>query len=438
MPARPNVVLFITHDSGRHLSPYGINEVHTPYSQRLASEGVLFSNAFCTSPLCSPSRAACVTGRYPHQNGVMGLTADPTGAFDLYDGEAHAAALFGHAGYEAVLCGFEHETRDCAKAGFETLLCGQGRFNGGGDLRDYGNALDGWLKERPADRPFYLQIGCHETHRVYDRHDTQPDASNGVWMPPYLKDLDEIRQDMAGLQGAVRRLDEGLGAILAALAENGAAEDTIFVFTTDHGIDLPRAKGTCFDPGIETFLIVRYPAGDWGADRRQDEMISNVDILPTLLEACGIEIPTACAGQSFLPLLQGRAYTPNEAVFAEKTYHDTYDPIRCARTARYKYIRYFEVNIFEDLRLATMEQRHWWNTPWRRANREEALYDIEADPLEMKDVATRPEYAQAKGEMRRLLADWMRRTSDPLLDGPVSSPYYRAALEGLLDSETES
>ena len=433
---RPNVVVFITHDTGQHVSPYGIDTVHTPNCERLAREGVTFTRSFCTCPLCAPSRASLVTGRYPHQNGVMGLTGDPTGSFDLYATETHAAQHFADAGYESVLCGFEHETRDCTRVGFSRTFAGSGDwFNGGGDLLTYGDEIDQWLSQREAAddaRPFYLQIGCHETHRVWTQ-DAPPDDSLGVWMPPYLADVDDLRREMPEFQGSIRRMDAGLGRILAALDNHGVTDDTIFVFTTDHGIDIPRAKGTHYDPGIEVFLFMRYPR-TWQGNRRSDTLISNIDVLPTLLEACDIPVPGDVVGRSFLPLLAGDGgYTPNRYIFAEKTFHDTYDPTRAIRSDRYKYIRYFEVCIFQDLRLATMTQRHYWRDSWRRTSIEE-LYDLENDPLEMHNLADDPAYEKIKAELRRALVARMKETNDPLLNGPVASPRYSQALAELLAS----
>ena len=178
---------------------------------------------------------------------------------------------------------------------------------------------------------------------------------------------------------------------------------------------------------------MRYPR-EWPANRRCDALVSNVDVLPTLLEECGILVPAEIEGRSFLPLLNGSGdFAPNRYVFAEKTYHDTYDPTRAIRSARYKYIRYFEVCIFQDLRLATMTQRHYWRDPWRRTTLEE-LYDLTADPLEMRNLASDPTYEEIKLELRRALVDWMRATDDPLLEGPVSSPLYQQALEDLLQT----
>ncbi len=431
---RPNVVLFITHDTGQHVSPYGIDTVQTPNAERLSAEGVRFAQSFCTSPLCSPSRAACVTGRYPHQNGVMGLTGDQTGGFDFFRGEKHAAALFGAGGYESVLCGFEHETPHVGEVGFSKLIAGQGNwYNSGGDLRDYGRELTDWFGQRDKGQPFYLQIGCHETHHNWASFDTPPDESRGLWMPPYLKDLPELRQEMAQFQGAVKRLDEGLGSILEAFDRAGATENTIFVFTTDHGIDIPRAKGTMFDPGIGVFLFMRWAAGGWGAGRVVDEMVSNIDVLPTLLEACGLSVPINVAGRSFLPLLENRPYEPRTHVFAQKNYHDTYEPVRTVRTERYKLIRRFEVALMEDIRLATFTRGQYMHSVKR--SHDEELYDLQADPWEQNSLAQDPAHQPIVAELRRAMVREMRRTNDPLLHGPISSPYYRHRLEDLLGME---
>lgn len=434
MARRPNVLLFISHDTGMHLSPYGVATVHTPAAERLAAEGVRFAKSYCTSPLCCPSRAATVTGRYPHQNGVMGLTGERTGSFAFFAGERHAAAQFAAAGYESVLCGFEHESNTCREIGFERLMCGDGQWhNGGVDLEEYGPEIARWLAARDDDRPFYLQIGCHETHHDWLKN-TEPDDSLGVTMPSWLVDDEVVRDEMRAFQGAVRKLDRGIERILVALDAAGVADDTIVVYTTDHGIDVPMAKGTCRDKGIEVFLFMRYPGGGWRAGSVEEALVSNVDILPTLFEACGIEPTTDMAGRSFLPLLTGEgAFEPRDAVFAGKTYHDTYDPQRCVRTARWKYIRHFEVNIFQDLRLATVSRRGMWPGGVKGSTKRvsEELYDLGADPEEAVNLAGEPAHAATLDELRGRLLEHMTTTDDPLLRGPVASPHYARQLAQL-------
>jgi arylsulfatase A-like enzyme len=155
-------------------------------------------------------------------------------------------------------------------------------------------------------------------------------------------------------------------------------------------------------------------------------------VLPTLLEACGIDVPANVEGRSFLPLLRGEDYAPRQVLFAEKTYHDTYDPTRALRTERHKYIRYFEVCIFQDLRAATVPRVHWFREPEHARRRAvEELYDLEADPLEEHSLADDPDHAELLGELRGRLARWMRETDDPLLRGPVPSPYYAGRLSEL-------
>lgn len=438
MIRQPNVVLFITHDTGRFISPLGVRTVATPHCERLAHEGVTFTNVFSTAPLCSPSRASITTGTWPQQNGMLGLAADAFGGFTLDVARvSHAASLFQHAGYESVLCGFQHESQDCTSLGFSRFLSGPGtRTNGPLDSREHPAAIDRWLAERDRSRPFYLQIGSHETHLDWDAHDTTPDRSLGLTVPPFLHDLPEVREAVAALQGATRRMDDVLGAIMQVLESRGVAGETLFVFTTDHGMDLPMAKGTLYDPGIEALQLIRWPNGRIGQGSRIDTMLSHIDLLPTLLDACGIEAPPQCVGRSFLPLLRGDTYEPPDRIFAGKTFHDDYEPVRCVRSARWKYIRYFEAHFHHDLRTATIDRRHWVRDPARLKRRgHEELFDLQADPGETHNLAFDPAFDGALVDQRAALLAWMRAHHDPLLDGPVESPKYRKLREQLLHSE---
>ncbi len=423
--SRPNVFLFISHDTGQFVEPYGIRTVHTPTMNRLAREGIRFANSFGTSPLCSPSRGSCVTGRYPHQNGLDGLASwDEGRGHELNPDEKHIARLFAENGYESTLCGHVHESANSRALGFDTFLAGnEPRFNGGGNLLHFGDEIAQWLALRDSSRPFYCQVGCGETHAPY--RTAKPDRSKGVWAPPWLNDIDEVEESCAKLQGSVARLDQGIGNIIDAFEQAHVLDNTIVIVTTDHGIDLPRAKGTLYDKGIETFLFIRYPGGEWGRARTVEELASNIDILPTLCDACGIQTPDNVAGQSFLPLLKRKAsYKARDAIFAEKTFHNIYDPQRAIRTEKWKYIRYFEEQLMEDLRLATMTQRHWWKERWVRTDVEQ-LFDCENDPLEMHNLAKDPACQNILLDMRTRLYTWMVETSDPLLDGPVESRAFR-------------
>lgn len=421
MSERPNVVVLVTHDTGRFISPYGRDTYDTPNCRRLAGESVLLENAFCTAPQCSPSRAALFTGRYPHCNGVMGLTHSDF-AWSLNEDERHAAGLFGEAGYETRLLGAKHETSDPKTLGFDVMDLDSL------SIVDLPGRLDEHLGGREAGRPLYCQLGCGETHRDWSLDGTPPDESKGVYVPPYLEDGPETRAEMAQFQGMVRRFDHGLGDLLRVLERRGMVEDTIFVLTTDHGIAMPWAKGFLTDAGLETMLLMRW-AGRWPAGERREELISNVDVLPTLLQACGIAVPGRVQGRSFLPLLEGGEYAANERIFAEKTFHDCYDPMRCVRTERYKYIRYFEKSSLYRPTGDSMQgaYREIGAAAFRGRPAEE-LFDLREDPSERTNLAEDREYVDVRGRLRAELADWMRRTADPLLEGPIASPFYHRAV----------
>jgi arylsulfatase A-like enzyme len=381
----------------------------------------MFRNAYCTSPLCAPSRAAIVTGQPPHQNGMNGLPGPFLGDWDLGVKERHLAAVFSRSGFKSVLAGFEHESQDCLSLGFQDVIHGSGSsHNGGESLVGIGSNIGAWLDQRGPE-PFYMQIGCFETHRDWATF-ASPFDSRGVWKAPYLIDDPEIDEEMALMQGASAALDSGIGEILDAFESRGIDENTVFVFTTDHGLDFPRAKGTMFDPGIEVFLFIRY-AGI-GGGRVIDDLVSHTDIYPTLLELCGISVPDETDGLSLLSLLRTDPDRERrDTVYFEKTYHDNYDPIRGLRTQKYKYVMNFDAQTLYDVRIATAPRYNWFRTSIKKYTQDE-LYDLGRDPDEVTNLADRPDAQDVRNDLRKRLARWMAETNDPLLDGPVPSPYH--------------
>lgn len=431
MNRRPNIVVFVSHDTGRWLSPYGAESVSTPSFARLAEESVCFKQAYCTSPLCSPSRAALFTGLYPHEVGANGLIDQRCG-WDLEPKSAHLCSLLKKAGYETCLTGFLHEVLDCRSLPFDAVISGPGvQHNNGSSVLEHAAAIDAWCDTRRDDRPFYIQIGCPETHRSFDRFGAKADHSNGVRVPSHIHDVPEVREDLAEFQGAVRQLDHGFGLIMEVLSRRKILEDTIVVATTDHGIDYPRMKGTFSDAGIETFLFMRYPKGGWLSGASSDVLVSQVDILPTILEAANVPIPAGVRGRSLCGILTGTEIPWIERdLFAQKTFHDTYDPTRAVRNSRYKYICYFEKSVIDDLRIDTVSRSRWLKESLLRQE-DELLFDLVADPDELHNLARDPQATDALLLMRQKLAENMRETEDPLLVGPVASPVYFSALQRL-------
>ena len=400
-----DVLVITTHDIGRHLQCYGVRSVASPNLDLLAARGVRFDQAFATAPQCSPSRASLATGRYPHNNGVMGL-AHHGFDWELSPDASHAAAIFGGAGFATHLFGSQHVSLHPERLGFDEVHPTA--------------AADQVLTSEPRDRRLYLEINFDETHRPYPPAGPPP---ADLMIPGYLPAGPEAAAEITAMQNAIARMDEAAGRVLAALDRSGRAGDAIVVFTTDHGLAMPRAKCTLYDPGLEVALIVHWPGGFEGGGVRSG-LVSNIDVLPALLDASGVAAPPGVQGQS---LLESR-----EAIFAEKTFHSYYDPMRCIRTGRHKFIRNFEtafaVEVPADIQAGPIFRKYASRYSTDRPAVVE-LYDLEADPLEQRNLAGAPEIASIEQELSNRLWTWMRGTDDPLLKGSISSPRYRKAME---------
>ncbi len=423
---RPNILLMISHDLGQHIGCYGVETVNTPNLDRLAAQGVRFENSFCTAPQCSPSRAALMCGRYPHTTGVLGLVHSGF-AWDLHKKERHVASLMAESGYRTYMFGIQHVTSYPERLGFHHMqpggLCDKTASNVVSFIEDHDAAAE----------PFYAHVGFFEPHRPFDHGNVGSDESRGVYVPPFLPDNDAARSEFAAMQGAIRHVDEAIGRILGALERKGLAENTITIFTVDHGMPFPRAKCSLYDPGIEVALLMRWPAGGISGGKVYGELVSNVDVLPTILGAADVASPDNLQGKSFLPLLRSEAYQPRDAVFAEKTYHTYYDPMRAIRTERYKLIWNSEfapqLELPSDIIIGATAHSMLHKFPGYRKPIE--LYDLKIDPWESNDLAGSEAHADVQAELTERLLGWMRDTGDPLLDGPVPSPAYRARIEML-------
>lgn len=428
MPAdRPNLIVFTSHDLGTHLPCYGVDTVDTPNIDRLAAEGVVFGNHFATAPTCSPSRGGMWTGRYPHTVGMLGL-ASPGPAWLLHDHELHLAQRLRAVGYQTALFGDQHsDFRGSARLGFDREDPGKRELNPPAE-RSAAMFVDFLRQVDTSDRPFFAQMGTHEPHRPFDHNGTEPDRTRGVAVPELYPDTDAYRDEFAGYQGCIKRLDRGVGMVLDALEETGLAENTVVVFTVDHGSPFPRAKMNLYDPGLRIALIVRAPQWSAPAGRRVQAMTSNVDLVPTLLEGLGMDVPENLHGCSLMPLLRGDTETGRSRVFGTQTYHGTslYLPMRAVRTARYKYIVNFE-------KMTTLHSSWQPLVQELAAHRPELaggyrptyeLYDVQEDPLELENLSGRQEFEGIEAQLDAELRAWMGETEDPLLRGIPPSPAY--------------
>lgn len=433
--SRPNIVFITCHDLGKHAGCYGAETVHTPTLDAIAAQGVRFDSHFATSPTCCPSRSSLHTGRHAHANGMLGM-AHPPFNWRLHPDERHIAQRLHEAGYTTALVGLQHLTDEPHDLGYETVTEGSGRRM---SAEEVGSAAADFLRSRSnAEQPFYLEAGFFEPHRPYHAFGTQPDESKGVSLPPFAPDSDAARRDFAALQGAIRALDDGLAHIWRALNDTGLLENTWLIVTTDHGLAMPRAKSTLFDAGLETLLLMCWKDAGLSGGRCIDALTSHVDIAPTIYEALGLNIAANLHGRSLWPLLTDGADGPNAVIFGEKTFHTGYEPMRCIRTRTHKLIAYFESGPDYDPPAdvatgALYSELMSANVTSKRPKL--ALYDLVSDPTETRNLIGQPEFAAVEATLRQQLADWMRDTGDPLLDGPVASTFYRATLTQLLGDD---
>ena len=406
--SKPNIIYLHSHDTGRYVQPYG-HDLPTPNIQRLAAEGLLFRQAFCAAPTCSPSRACLLTGQSAHSSGMIGLAHR---GFSLNDYNQHIVHSLRSAGYHTVLAGVQHVARQAEKIGYDELLKAESH----GVKEVLPKAVE--FLGRKQEEPFFLSVGFSETHRVFP--EPGPDDDPRYNRPPVpLPDRPETRRDMAAFKASVRIFDTGVGAVLEALEKYSLAENTLVICTTDHGIAFPGMKCNLTDHGTGVMLIVRGPNGFSGG-KVCDAMVSQIDLYPTLCELLEIDAPNWLQGKSIMPLIREEVEEINEELFAEVTYHAAYEPKRAVRTRRWKYIRRFgdwEKPVLPNCD-DSLSKDLWMAHGWRqRTLPRERLFDLVFDPNETNDLATDSAHQKVLEEMRGRLQRWMERTDDPLLRG---------------------
>ncbi|HPU86308.1 MAG TPA: sulfatase [Candidatus Latescibacteria bacterium] len=417
MARHPSILQITTHDSGRHFGCYGHSTLHTPTIDALAADGVRLTRYFATVPICSASRATQLTGFYPQTHGLMDLCGYPF-RWRIRDDVRHMSQLLKAAAYTTHLFGIQHEVvrEELPRLEFNSIQ-GQGFPTAKAIAADVADFLRSRGKE-PA--PFYAQIGFFQTHTPFDHGGVEPDDEHGVEIPPYLADCESSRRAIAAFQGAIRHVDEAVSVIVEALHESGREDDTIVVFTTDHGIEMPRAKWFLYDPGIAIACIVRYPEAGVTGGGACDLLLSNVDYLPTILDLAAIPAPDGLHGKSFAASLRGECSEPlREAVFA--LYHKSQS--RCVRTNRFSLIRHFDAPID----FAAVPVR-FEEVLAKRGISQVELFDLETDPNQFENVADKLEHEDVRARLDTMLWEWMESVDDPLLKGPVRTPSYEAAM----------
>jgi len=411
-PKRPNIVIFVADDHARFdTGCYGNDAVRTPNIDRLASEGMRFDSAFTAEGICAPSRSTLYTGLYPYRHGAyqQGGKVRP--------GVKGLAQYLQPLGYRVILAGKTHVGPASAFA-FEHLP--EDKFD------DFFAA--------PGEKPFCYVMATHYPHRPFEAKAAgNPYDPDKVKVPPYLVDTPELRRDMAANYGAVTSLDGRLGEFLESLKKHGLAESTLFIYTSDQGQSYPFSKWTCYEPALRVPLVVRWP-GRVKAGSTSDAMVHFVDVAPLLVDVAGGPPPEGLDGKSFLPVLEGKAAEHHEYVYGIYAHSRVMNsrgdfPIRSVRSRTHRYIRNLAPDrTFTNNLTASAEDARFWPSWQEKAKTDafaaarvnlyqhrpaEELYDLRADPWELKNVAADPAQGATLALLRKRLDEWMRQQNDP-------------------------
>jgi len=438
---RPNILFCIADDWGwPHASAYGDPVVKTPVFDRVATEGVLFHHAYISSPSCTPSRNAILTGQQFWRLGSgANLWSEWPGTEPTYP------LLLEKAGYQV---------------GHYRKSYGPGKLpaNQPHPAGPNFKSLTAFLDKKPADAPFCFWFGASDPHRPYAEGSGKKSGMDlsKIKLFPFFPDHEIVRSDYADYYFEVQRFDTEVGEALAELEKRGLLENTIVVITGDHGMPFPRCKGNLYDSGARVPMAVQWPAKMKG-NRVINDFMSTTDLGPTFLEAAGVKVPEAMTGRSLLPLLtsdkQDHIDPARDHIYYGKERHvaaqegDDYGgtPMRAIRTRDFLYIRNFTPDRWP-AGTPNHEKAHikgvWLgdcdNGPTKsyivdHQNQDdlhrlsyalcfgkrplEELYDLKNDPDQLRNVVNDPAHAPVKEKLWKQLKDYLTETKDPRVIG---------------------
>jgi N-sulfoglucosamine sulfohydrolase len=412
---KPNIVLIIADDCSHwDIGCYGSPDSITPIIDNLASEGMRFTQCFQSAPMCSPTRHNLYTGLYPVKTGAY-----PNHTF-AKKGTKSVAHYLKPLGYRVALSGKTHISPKEAFP-FEYLA---GKKN-----PDF-NAVDKFISSSLEEKsPFCLFLCSNEPHGPWDKGDPDLFDPKEIWMPPFMVDTPETRQNYVNYLAEINYLDGQVGQALALLKKHKIKDNTIFMFLSEQGNSFPFAKWTCYEVGVQSACIVRWP-GQIRAGAESDAIIEYADILPTFIDAAGGQ-PENLDGTSLMPVLLGKKKKHKNFTYSLQTTRGVSNGsfqygVRSVRSNQFRYIwnltpdEAFQNNI-------TVSKNGWWASWEEKAktdataadmvNRyqqrpEEELYDIKKDRYCMNNLADNPDFQNVKKELEGELLKWMKACGD--------------------------
>lgn len=429
LPARPNILWIVAEDLSPMIPSYGDSTVATPNISRLAEEGVRYTRFFSPSGVCAPSRAAIATGMYPTRIGAHHMRTGPWFRFTTTD---QAIADYPRAAYEAMPPPGTHM--------LSSYLRRAGYYCSNNPKEDYQfrSELGAWdessfeahWRKREAGRPFYAIFNLDYTHEsmVWRRAEDGllVDSLLEVPVPPYLPATEVAKRDIRRVYSQIVAMDRRVGEILREIEAAGELDNTIIFWYTDHGGPLPRQKRTVYDSGIRAPMIIRFPHRQL-AGETDEQLLSFIDLKPTVLSLVGIEPPDYVDGKAWLG--QYRDSSRRDYLFAAADRFDNEtDKIRAVRDHRFKLIRYYNLDqphylpvkyretmpiMRELLRLHAADSLDEFQSQWFRPTKDSLeLFDLESDPHELHNLIGDPRYADQVAELRQALDEWIVETGD--------------------------
>ncbi len=435
---RPNILFCFADDWGwPHAGAYGDPVVKTPAFDRLAKEGVLFEHAFISSPSCTPSRNAILTGQ---QFFRLGTGANLYGALDVK--HPTFVRLLAEEGYETGHWRKAWGPGNYAKGGYQSHPCGEPQ------------SFAEFMKKRDPNKPFCFWFGTSDPHRGYKKGTGRQSGLDidRVPVPEFYPNVEEVRSDIADYYFEVERWDSDVLSALQLLEEAGELENTVIAMSGDHGMPFPRCKGNLYDWGSRVPLAIRWGSGVDKPGRRVTDFVSTTDLAPTFLEAAGIAVPDAMTGRSLVAILKhekdGRVEADRDAVVYGRERHtdcqqdnDDGYPSRAIRTDEYLYIRNYAPNRWPagTPHYQTAYKTNAWlgdcdNGPtkfylWMNRNADptmrhlydlnfgkrpaEELYVLADDPDQVVNQAARHEYGKIKKDLSERLTEALVDLGDP-------------------------
>lgn len=413
---KPNFLIYLSDDhSLLDSSAYGAKDIPTPNMDRLARDGRLFRRAFIASPACAPSRGAMLTGLMPARNGAEANHTYPRE--DIKKLPAYLQEL----GYEVVAFGKVAHGNSASRYGFDHVVPPK-------DVASLKKNVGDYLERRKSKKPLCLFVGTSNPHVPWPAESTFDPGK--LLLPPTFVDTPETRRFRAMYYQEIKDLD-GLLGDLRVMAGKHLGKNTLTVYTSDHGGQWPFGKWNLYDDGIRTPFIAAWP-GVVEPGSATDAMVSWIDLLPTLVDLAGGDPPKGIDGRSFAAVLRGEKTSFRKHIFTTHSGDGNKNvyPIRAVRSDQWKYILNlhpeYAYTTHIDLVLSQGSCAYW--TDWVEKAKtdphartvvdryhkrpKEELYHLPSDPYERTNLAEDPKHAEILKNLRRELADWMKKQGD--------------------------